>query len=193
MEKMIEKTAALIEEVMKRKGSCILAVDGRCASGKSTFGQMLKERTGGSLVHMDDFFLQPYQRTQERYSTPGENVDHERFLAEVLEPLSKGQTVRYHPFDCRAMEISEQVKEADGKGIVIVEGSYSFHPSLREYYDLKIFLHADPEKQLERIRKRNPDKVEDFRTKWIPYEELYFSSCRVSECADQVIDTTNLF
>jgi hypothetical protein len=46
---------------------------------------------------------------------------------------------------------------------------------------------------MERIEKRNPDKAEVFRTRWIPYEELYFSSCHVPELADVVFDTTNLF
>ena len=32
---------------------------------------------------MDDFYLQEYQRTQERYNEPGGNVDRERFKKEV--------------------------------------------------------------------------------------------------------------
>lgn len=193
VEKLIEQTLRMAEKVMNEKGSCLIAIDGRCASGKSTFGAMLAERTGAPLVHMDDFFLRPEQRTPKRYKTPGENVDHERFLEEVLIPLSEGKKAAYHPFDCTVMEISEKELSADGSGLVIVEGSYSFHPDLRKYYDLKIFLHVSPEKQLERIEKRNPDKLEAFRSRWIPYEELYFSSCQVSECADAVFDTTNLF
>ena len=193
MEKLIEQTIVMIEKIMKKKGSCIIAIDGRCASGKSTFADLLKKRTGGSLVHMDDFFLRPEQRTKERYQTPGENVDHERFKEEVLIPLANKEKIAYHPFDCNIMEISDRELYADGSGLVIIEGSYSFHPELREYYDLKIFLHVSPEKQMERIEKRNPDKAEVFRTRWIPYEELYFSSCRISELADVVFDTTNLF
>ena len=60
-------------------------------------------------------------------------------------------------------------------------------------YDLKLFLHVDPEVQLRRIEKRNPDKIEAFKNKWIPYEELYFSNYDVMHEADCVIDTTNLF
>ena len=89
--------------------------------------------------------------------------------------------------------LSETVLEADGSGLVIVEGSYSHHPLLRDYYDLKLFLHVQPQRQLERIAKRNPAKLEDFKTKWIPFEELYFSNYDVMNKADLVIETTNLF
>ena len=44
---------------------------------------------------MDDFFLQPDQRTKERFESPGENVDHERFEEEILIPLSKHEAVKF--------------------------------------------------------------------------------------------------
>ncbi len=193
MENTVKKICELIREKRKNDPHFIIAIDGRCASGKSTAASLLHEKMGGALVHMDDFFLRPEQRTKERYMTPGENVDHERFLEEVLLPLSRKEKAVFHPFDCSLMKLSDQFYEADGSELVIVEGSYSHHPLLREYYDLKLFLHVDPEVQLKRIEKRNPDKIEDFKNKWIPYEELYFSNYDVMHEADCVIDTTNLF
>lgn len=193
MENTVDQIIEMIREKTEYDPHCVIAIDGRCASGKSTVGAMLHEKLGGAFVHMDDFFLRPQQRTPERYRTPGENVDHERFLEEVLLPLSRKEKAVFHPFDCSRMCLSEKTLEADGKGLVIVEGSYSHHPLLRAYYDLRIFLHVQPEKQLERIAKRNPDKIEDFRNKWIPFEELYFNNYKVKEEADLVIDTTNLF
>ena len=172
------------------KDRVIIAVDGRCASGKSTFAAGLAEELDANLFHMDDFFLQPYQRTKERYSTPGENADHERFLEEVLLPLEKGQPFQYAPFDCTRMCISEEKIEVFPKKYNIIEGSYSFHKDLADHYDLKIFLTADRDVQLARIRRRNPDKVDAFIEKWIPLEEMYFSSLNVMEKADVIIDTS---
>ena len=37
---------------------------------------------------MDDFFLRPEQRTEERLKEVGGNVDRERFLEEVARPLT---------------------------------------------------------------------------------------------------------
>ena len=35
----------------------IVAVDGRCAAGKTTFANEVAKITGSAVVHMDDFFL----------------------------------------------------------------------------------------------------------------------------------------
>ena len=170
----------------------IMAVDGRCAAGKSTLAAKLAERWEAALFHMDDFYLQPHQRTEERLAEPGGNVDRERFLAEVLEPLRAGKPVDYRRFDCKTMsfEASRLIRPGD---TAIIEGSYACHPDLRGYYDLRIFLDIDPETQLERIRRRNgPEAAERFRTIWIPLEEAYFSGCRVRECCDLVLNTSEI-
>lgn len=182
-------------DVLKRirqipKERVIIAIDGRCASGKSTFAKKLAEELDANLFHMDDFFLQPHQRTKERYSTPGENADHERFLQEALIPIEKGEPFSYAPFDCSRMCISEEKIQVMPKKYNVVEGSYSFHKDMIAYYDLRIFLTVNRDVQLKRIKKRNPDKIDDFIEKWIPLEELYFSSLQVKEQADIVLDTS---
>ena len=133
---------------------------------------------------MDDFFLQPAQRTPERLSEPGGNVDRERFLSEVLLPLRAGQPVHYRRFRCSDFTF-EDAKIIQPKSIAIVEGSYACHPLLRDLYDLRIFLDIDPETQLERIGKRSgPQALERFKSIWIPLEETYFHDCKVPECCD---------
>ena len=87
----------------------IIAIDGRCASGKTTLAQAISEQLDCNVIHMDDFFLRPEQRTPERLSTPGENIDHERFLEEVLIPLSKGLPIKYRPFECHKMDLGNEI------------------------------------------------------------------------------------
>ena len=162
----------------------ILAIDGRCGSGKTTLGEKLATEWDAALFHMDDFFLQPAQRTPERLSEPGGNVDRERFLSEVLLPLRAGQPVHYRRFRCSDFTF-EDAKIIQPKSIAIVEGSYACHPLLRDLYDLRIFLDIDPETQLERIGKRSgPQALERFKSIWIPLEETYFHDCKVPECCD---------
>ena len=66
----------------------IAAIDGRCASGKTTAAELLQKQFGWTVVHADDFFLRPEQRTPERYAEPGGNLDRERLREEVLLPPS---------------------------------------------------------------------------------------------------------
>lgn len=162
----------------------LLAIDGRCASGKSTLAAELAAEWDANLFHMDDFYLQPHQRTAERLAEPGGNVDRERFLTEVLQPLHSGKPVFYRRFDCKTFTFDPE-KIIGPKPISIVEGSYACHPELRELYDLRIFLDIDPQTQMERIIRRNgPEAAERFRTIWIPLEETYFRECAVRECCD---------
>lgn len=173
-----------LSEVKKRPA--ILAIDGRCGSGKTTLGGMLASEWGAELFHMDDFYLQPHQRTPERLAEPGGNVDRERFLKEVLLKLCQGKPVEYRRFNCSDISF-DPARTVAPKGIAIVEGSYACHPALREYYDRRIFVDIDPETQMERILRRNgPEAAERFRTVWIPLEETYFRECRVKDCCDLV-------
>jgi len=158
----------------------IVAIDGRCGAGKTTLAGALAEETGYPVVHMDDFFPQPFQRTAERLAMPGENVDHERFYREVLEPLRSGRPAFVRPYDCRTGEIGEPVPVPDAP-LIIVEGSYSCHPALWDDYDLRVFLDVGPMTQMRRITERNgAEKAKEFKNRWIPLEERYFAAEKIA-------------
>lgn len=188
---MTENTVIALEKRIKaaadKKEIFIVAVDGRCASGKTTLAAALSERLGCDVIHTDDFYLQPHQRTTERYAEPGGNLDRERLIAEVLQPLRRGEGASYCPFICSTMSFGKKI-HLKSKGIYIVEGSYSCHPEMRKYYDLTVFVTTDSQTQKERIRKRNgEDSLIDFICKWIPLEEKYFAAFEVESKADAVI------
>ena len=168
----------------------LIAIDGRCGSGKSTLGSALQKelqkRFGEhvNFFHMDDFYLRPEQRTPERYAEPGGNVDRERFRAEVLEHLHKGESFCYHPFSWHLGGFLEPV-EVRKAPAAIIEGSFSCHPELMPFYDLTVFLTIEYEEQLQRILARNgEEKLREFIDKWIPLEELYFTGCDTENRCD---------
>lgn len=165
----------------------IAAIDGRCGAGKTTLAAATAEMLDAPLIHMDDFFLRPEQRSSERLARPGENIDHERFLEEVLIPLSEGRECAYRPFSCSLGALGEPVTVQHG-GLVLVEGSYAHHPALAPYYGLRVFVTVTPEEQMRRIRARNGEGMaEVFRKRWIPLEEEYFSAFRIRENADLIL------
>lgn len=159
----------------------LVAIDGRCAAGKTTLAENLRQKYPCNVIHMDDFYLRPEQRTPERYSEPGGNIDYERFLAEVLIPLKGGRTFSYHPYDCKTQTVGAPIT-VEPKPLTIVEGSYSCHPKFRGYYDMHIFLDVDADEQLRRIRNRNGEEaLYMFKEKWIPLEEAYIKAASVEE------------
>ncbi len=172
----------------------LIAIDGRCASGKSTLAEALvpalRDRFGVpvNLFHMDDFFLRPEQRTAQRYLEPGGNVDRERFLEQVLLPLGSGGPFCYRPFDCRSMTLSSPVAVQPAP-LAVIEGSYSCHPLLFPHYDLRIFMTISPEKQRERLLARGGEEgLKMFLGRWIPLEERYFGHCGIEAKCDLVLN-----
>ena len=159
----------------------LIAIDGNCGSGKTTLANTLAKELNASVFHMDDFFLQPHQRTKERLAEPGGNVDYERFKSEVLDHISDTCGVTFQPFSCHEWKLTDAVT-IPYSDIVIVEGSYSHHPYFNNIYDLKIFLEISPEEQKKRIIARDGEVCWSmFEEKWIPMETLYFTTFQIKE------------
>lgn len=179
----------LFAELDKRlvKGKVVFALEGGSASGKTTLSKLLESIYDCNVFHMDDFFLRPHQSTPERFAKTGGNIDWERFLLEVLLPLSKGESIKYKKFDCSTIRLSEEI-QISPKNLVVVEGAYSMHPELEKFYDFSVFLDISHEQQRERILHRNsPELAQRFFNEWIPFENKYFEKTRIKQRCDVTI------
>lgn len=150
---MSDIVSVIANEIEKRDKPLIIAIDGRCAAGKTTLAKRLREMLGCSVIHADSFFPRPEQRTAERLNEPGGNLDYERLLAEVILPLERGGAFSYRPFSCKTQNLIDEV-HVEPNEVTIIEGSYSCHPLLWEHYGLRVFLTVDPAEQLRRIERR---------------------------------------
>lgn len=176
-----------IDSLLNERERVVVTLEGGSASGKSTLAEMLSDIYDCNLFHMDDFFLGPEQRTSERLSEIGGNIDRERFEEEVALPLCKGERVCFRRFDCGTQTLGEPI-EIEPKPLTVVEGVYSMHPYFSRYYDLSVFLDIDPELQRKRIVERNtPSFAKRFFEEWIPLEERYFSCMNIKTRADMII------
>ena len=175
-----------IDELLTQKDMVIVAIDGKCTSGKTTLASKLAEIYDCNVFHMDDFFLRPEQRTPERFAEVGGNVDYERFKAEVLIPLQAEHPFSYHPFDCSTFTLADPVCVTPKK-LNIVEGTYSHHPYFGDPYDLKILLTVDEETQRQRIFQRPAFLHKRFFEEWIPMENRYFDSFTIPSKADIIL------
>lgn len=182
MKDLIER----IDALLSRNEQVIVAIDGNCAAGKTTLAGKLAEHYDCNVLHMDDFFLRPEQRTPARFAETGGNVDYERFMDEVLIPLKAGQPFSYRPFDCSTFTLSAPVSVVPKK-LNIVEGTYSLHPRFGEPYDLKVLLTITPELQRERILERPAFLHKRFFEEWIPMENRYFDGFDIPSKSDLII------
>lgn len=166
------------------EGRLILAVEGGSASGKTTLGALLRELYGATVLHTDDFFLRPEQRTAERLLEVGGNFDRERFATEVVAPLVRGGEVTFRRYDCHSRTLAPPTTVSPAR-LTVVEGVYSTHPDLGSYYGLSAFLAVSPTLQRERIGRRNtPEDAARFFSEWIPRERAYFETMRTPERCD---------
>ena len=101
---------AAIDNLLAQGRPVCVAIEGSSATGKSSLAALLKRVYDCNVFHMDDFFLQPHQRTPARFDEPGGNIDYERFREEVLLPLSAGKPFSYRPFSCATMSLASAVQ-----------------------------------------------------------------------------------
>ena len=162
--------AALLSEVDKLLASSsvrplIIAIDGKCGSGKTYYGSKLASVLGASVIHCDDFFLPVAMRTDARLAEMGGNIHYERLGALLsnikssqaqLKDASNTPSFTYDAYDC-STDSYEQLTLIS-TDVIIVEGSYSLHPTLRQLYDLKILLNVDNQTQLQRLTQRESEQ-----------------------------------
>lgn len=147
----------------------IIAIDGRAASGKTTFAS----RFGYPVIHTDDFY-RPRVQGQLMLEEYSGNFDVERFKSEVASSAFIKKTFKYGVFDCKKGCITETVIVPCDKALII-EGAYSLHPENGLSPDLSLYFTVSCEEQKKRIINRNGrDAYEAFQNVWIPAEERYF-------------------
>lgn len=179
-----------IEDLLKKKGKVLVAIDGMSGSGKTTLSKLLKDTYDCNLFHMDDYFLTPELKTKERLEEIGGNVDYVRFNKEVISGIKSESEFIYNIYNCKVQEITKQVSIIPKK-LNVIEGAYSMHQTLINNYDLKIFLKIDSEQQRQNILKRNGKVMhKQFIDKWIPLENEYFDAFKIEEQSDVVIEVS---
>lgn len=180
-----------IAVLLQRQERIVIAIDGRCGSGKTVLAELIASLFDCNTFHTDDYYLPFYDRAPDWENLPGGNIDLARFREEVLLPSFAGHEVLYRPYDCQNDKYREPEKLAP-KPLTIIEGSYALHPALDVRYDLKLFLTSTPATQTRRLKAREGDYFRMFKTRWIPMEERYISRYHIDRDALS-IDTSELF
>ena len=180
-------TAALALQPTK---PLVLALDGRCGSGKTTLANTLaRQFPASTILHTDDFYLPTADRVPGWEQIPCANMNLARLRDEALRPAYEGQPVPYRAYSCREGRCLP-VQQLSAQPLVILEGSYSHHPLLAGYETLRVFVTCSKPEQTRRLQAREGARCADFAARWIPLEEAYFAQYNVEVKADFAIDTT---
>jgi uridine kinase len=159
----------------------LVTIDGPCASGKTTLAALLAEMISAAVVHTDDYVVPHAQKTADRLAVPGGNCDADRLLREVILPWKQHLPVRMHRYDCKADLFLPEETLPQGE-ILILEGSYSNLPEIRQQADMRIFLDITRETREARLQQREtPESLKRFRDRWIPLEDAYFTAYRLPD------------
>jgi uridine kinase len=110
----------------------VLAVDGRGGSGKSTLaGRLRREAARSALLHTDDL----------AWHEPLFGWGH--LLARVLEPLRRGEPVRFRPPAWAQHGRQGAIEVRGGLDVVIVEGTGASQREVAALVDAAIWVQAD--------------------------------------------------
>lgn len=179
----------LIHHLKQIKG--IVAIDGRCGSGKTELARFLQRELGCPVIHMDDYYTPIYQRPENWMDIPFANMDIERIEKEVLIPAFENREGKTRSYS-HHVDAYSQWEAFVMKDLLLLEGSYSLHPDLRKYYADTVFLTCSKQVQFERLLKREQDNIVDFENFWIPMEEKYFKEYQVESYAHWKYNTDTL-
>ena len=169
----------------------LLAIDGRCGSGKTTLAEEVARELGCAVVHMDDFYLPPAERAADWAEHPGANMDFLRLQREVLAPLLAGKPAVYRAYSC-AKGAYLPPRTLPPAPLTLVEGTYCLHPALHTAFALRVFTTCTPKVQADRLQKREGAHFAAFQARWIPLEESYFEEFSPQKICEFVLDTSGL-
>ena len=104
----------------------IIALEGKCASGKTTLTHLLKDVT---IIDVDEFFLRKELKTKERLDEIGGNIDYDLY-EQCLKKIKQNEYITYTIFDCQTQSYKEKTIYITNK--VLLVGVYSYHPNVRK-------------------------------------------------------------
>lgn len=183
------KTAAVDEQVRRYvdlardllaidAGVRLVGVDGCGAAGKTTFAARLARAAHNApVVHTDDFasWDEPMQWWP-------------RLLADVVEPLSHGETATFHPYDWVRKQPSPDIIEIPPAPLVVIEGVGATREAWRDRLVKRIWVDAPRDLRLRRGLERDGDHMLEFWTWWMAEEDGYVADERPDTRADIRVD-----
>ncbi len=193
---LIDSFSALVSEIKLKTSNqttpCLIAIDGRSGTGKSTLSKRLGQELGASIVNGDDFYSGG-QLAEWAYRTPQDKVDYcmdwQRMRKEALEPLLRGHSAKWRTFNWNTgVGLSEQFVIRRQTAVVIVDGTFSTRKELSDIVNISVLLRLPEDIRRQRLDQREGKEFMDkWHAVWDECEDYYFKKLRTVDGVDIVI------
>ncbi|MFF9429478.1 uridine kinase [Streptomyces sp. NPDC014746] len=154
----------------------LVAVDGHAGSGKSTLAARLSAALGDApVLHLDDLATH-----EELFAWT------DRLREQVLEPLSRGESASYRPYDWRLRRFGEP-RALDPAPVVLVEGVGAGRKAVRPFLAQLLWLERGAEDSWARGRRRDGPEQDSFWDGWTVAETRHFAEDPSRAFADTLV------
>ncbi|MEU5376681.1 hypothetical protein ABZ359_14340 [Streptomyces sp. NPDC005968] len=142
----------------------LVGIDGHAGSGKSTFaGELAAALDGAPVLHLDDVATH-----EELFAWT------ERLLRDVIEPLGRGETAHYRPYDWGARRFGP-TRTLPPAPVVLIEGVGAGRRALRPRLARLLWMELPHEEAWARGRARDGAEQKAFWTEWVGAERQHFA------------------
>ena len=188
-----------------------VAIDGRTASGKTTFANELAAeiaRSGRAVIRtsIDGFHMPKAARyARGRHSAEGYYLDARDLVAIralLLDPLGPGGDRQYRTasFDLENDTTIEQPPlAAPPESILIVDGTFLQRPELIAGWDVRVFLDTSEDVSERRGLNRDAERLgglqaarQLYAQRYRPAFDLYEQRCQPRSIADVIVDNNDI-
>ncbi|MEU6252827.1 hypothetical protein [Streptomyces sp. NPDC047043] len=154
----------------------LIGVDGHAGSGKSTFaGQLARALDDAPVLHLDDIASH-----DELFEWTG------RLLTQVIEPLGRGESAHYAPYDWRTRTF-EPPRVLPPAPVILVEGVGAGRRALRPHLAHLLWMELPHEDSWARGRHRDGEEQREFWAGWVSAERQHFAEDPSRPYADLLV------
>ncbi|MET9432097.1 MULTISPECIES: hypothetical protein [unclassified Streptomyces] len=155
----------------------LIAVDGHAGSGKSTFAERLAAALGGApVLHLDDIASH-----DELFAWT------DRFRAQVLDPLHRGEVARFHSYDWISRRFAGPARELPPAPVALIEGVGAGRRDLRPSLARLLWMERGAAESWARGRHRDGPAQSAFWDGWTVAETRHFEADPSRPYADTLV------
>lgn len=190
-----DKVVFEINQLLKRKNSVLVVLDGRSGTGKSTIAQAITNRVEGRIVVGDDFYSGGNDDAWHGLSASekvAKVIDWQRMRTQVLEPLLAKKTASWYPLDFQPevgwIGWKNETVTLEPAPVILVDGVYSARPQLIDLVDLAVLVETDDEGRRKRLVIREGQSfMERWHALWDSAEDYYFTHICPRSSFDMIV------